>query len=34
MEKGQGEGKERKRIINGMKNCMKKGQKSINVRKG
>jgi hypothetical protein len=34
MEKGQGEGKERNRITNGMKNCIKKGQKNVNVRKG
>jgi hypothetical protein len=34
MGKGQGEGKERKIIINGMKNCMKNGQKNINIRKG
>jgi len=33
MEKEQGEGKEWNRIINGMKNFLKKGEKNINVRK-
>jgi hypothetical protein len=34
MGKGHGEGKERKRIINGMKNCMKNGQKKHKCKKG